>query len=158
MTARKRPEAAERPRWPYFGPPQKRLVFAGFGIWIGTALPWFIFRPLGISRYASPLAASWVLWAGLMAMAGAMARWRTLALLSAVMGGATALYIGFWQMLQILQRCGFDTNLECFPGPGVFAVQAAAVVVLFQAWRLYQGVRSGPAGRDRPVGPTEPRR
>ena len=143
MPTKKGSTRAERPRWPYFGPPQKRLVFAGFGIWIGIALPWFIFRPLGITRYASPLAASWILWAGLMAMAGAMARWRTLALISAVMGGGTALFFGFWQMLVILQRCGFDVQLECFPGPGLFVVQAAAAVVLFQGWRLFQGMRSG---------------
>lgn len=140
-TPNRRP-SAERPRWPYFGPPQKRLLFAGFGIWIGTALPWFVFRPLGVTRYASPLAASWILWAGLMALAGAMARWRMVALVSAVMGGGTALYIGFWQMLLILQRCGFDTRLQCFPGPGVVLVQATAAVVLFQAWRLFQGLRS----------------
>ncbi len=138
----KRSPSAERPRWPYFGPPQKRLLFAGFGIWIGTALPWFVFRPLGVTRYASPLAASWILWAGLMALAGAMARWRMVALVSAVMGGGTALYIGLWQMVLILQRCGFDTRLRCFPGPGVVVVQAAAAVVLFQAWRLFQGLRS----------------
>ena len=66
----------QRPRWPYFGAPQRRLVFAGFGIWVGTALPWFVFRPLGLTRYASPMAASWVLWAGLMALAGAVVRWR----------------------------------------------------------------------------------
>lgn len=142
-TGEKGSPAAQRPRWPYFGPPQKRLVFAGFGIWIGLALPWFIFRPLGISRYASPLAASWVLWAGLMAMAGAMVRWRLLALVSAVLGGVTALYIGVWQTALIVQRCGFDLQLQCFPGPGVILVQATALVVLFQAWRLFQGARPG---------------
>jgi hypothetical protein len=142
-TRKKDPAPAQRPRWPYFGPPQKRLVFAGFGIWIGLALPWFVFRPLGITRYASPLAASWVLWAGLMAMAGAMARWRLLALISALLGGGTALYIGSWQMLLILQRCGLDVRLQCFPGPGVLLVQAVAAVVLFQAWQLFQGLRSG---------------
>jgi len=142
-TRKKDPTSGKRARWPYFGPPQKRLVFAGFAIWIGTALPWFVFRPLGITRYASPLAASWILWAGLMAMAGAMARWRLVALISALLGGGTALYIGFWQMLLILQRCGFDARLQCFPGPGVFVIQATAAVVLFQAWRLYQGLRSG---------------
>jgi hypothetical protein len=135
--------AGERPRWPYFGPPQKRLVFAGFAIWIGLALPWFIFRPLGISRYASPLAASWVLWAGLMAMAGAMARWRLVALISGLLGGATAMYMGVWQTLLILRRCGLDLQFQCFPGPGVFIVQLAAGVVLFQAWRLFQGLRTG---------------
>lgn len=143
MATKRGPARAERPRWPYFGAPQKRLLFAGFGMWIGTALPWFIFRPLGISRYASPLAASWVLWAGLMALAGAVARWRILALFSALAGGGTALFLGFWQMLLILQRCGFDLQLRCFPGPGVLIVQVAAVVVLFQGWRLFQGLRAG---------------
>ena len=143
MAAPNGPAPAKRPRWPYFGAPQKRLVFAGFGIWIGLALPWFIFRPLGISRYASPLAASWVLWAGLMVLAGAVARWHLLALLSALAGGGTAFFFGFWQMLVILQRCGFDFQLQCFPGPGVFIVQATAMVVLYQAYLLFQTMRSG---------------
>jgi hypothetical protein len=138
-----RPAPAKRPRWPYFGQPQKRLLFAGFGIWIGTALPWFFFRPLGITRFASPLAASWLLWAGLMAMAGAVARWRVVALVSALAGGGTALFFGFWQMLVILQRCGFDLQLRCFPGPGVFLIQIAGAVALFQAWRLFQSARAG---------------
>ena len=61
------PAPADKPRWPYFGRPQKTLVFAGLATWAGVALPWFFFRPLNITRYASPLAASWLLWAGLMA-------------------------------------------------------------------------------------------
>lgn len=134
--------AANRPKWPYFGAPQKRLVLAGFGIWVGTALPWFIFRPLGITRHASPLAASWVLWAGLMVLAGAVARWRLLALVSALVGGGTALTLAFWQMLLIFQRCGFDTQLECVPGPGVFLVQSTAAVGLFQSYLLFQMMRS----------------
>jgi hypothetical protein len=132
-----------RGRWPYFGAPQRRLVFAGFGIWIGLALPWFISRPLGVSRHASPIAASWVLWAGLMVLAGAVARWRLLALVSALTGGGTAFVLGFWQMLVILQRCGFDVHLRCFPGPGLFVVQALAALGLFQGYRLLRGMRTG---------------
>lgn len=142
MAASKRPVPAHKPRWPYFGVPQKRLLFAGFGIWIGTALPWFIFRPLGITRYASPLAASWLLWAGLMALAGAVARWRFLALVSAALGGGTALILSGWQMLIILDRCGVDVRLECVPGPGLFLIIATAIVVLVQGWRLFQATRA----------------
>jgi hypothetical protein len=129
----------QRPRWPYFGAPQRRLVFAGFGIWVGTALPWFVFRPLGLTRYASPVAASWVLWAGLMVLAGAVVRWRLLALVSAVAGAGTAFVLAFWQMLVILQRCGFDVHLRCFPGPGLFVVQALAAVGLYQGYKLVRG-------------------
>lgn len=144
MAVTERPVTAEKPRWPYFGAPQKRMVLAGFGIWIGTALPWFIFRPLGITRHASPLAASWVLWAGLMVMAGAVARWKVLAIVSAVLGGVTAFTFASWQMAQILNACGgIDTNLNCVPGPGVFIVQGTAGVALFQAWRLRQTARPG---------------
>lgn len=109
------------------------------GIWIGTALPWFVFRPLGVTRYASAMAASWVLWAGLMMLAGAVARWRLLALVSAVAGGGTGFVLGFWQMLVILQRCGFDVHLRCFPGPGLFVVQALAAVGLYQGYKLARG-------------------
>jgi hypothetical protein len=138
-----RPEAARKPRWPYFGAPQKRLVLAGFGIWIGTALPWFIFRPLDVTRHASPLAASWVLWAGLMVIAGAVARWKVLALLSALAGGATAFTLAVWQMLTVFDACGgVDFGLNCVPGPGVFVVQGTAAVAIFQGWLLLRMVRS----------------
>lgn len=144
MAVTERPESAKKPRWPYFGPPQKRLVLAGFGIWIGTALPWFIFRPLDVTRHASPLAASWVLWGGLMVIAGAVARWKLLALLSALAGGATAFTLSSWQMLNIVEVCGgVDFSLNCVPGPGIFFVQGTAAVALFQAWLLLRTARAG---------------
>ncbi|MGH8999536.1 MAG: hypothetical protein ACRDY7_09110 [Acidimicrobiia bacterium] len=133
--------AATKAKWPYFGRAQKLIVFAGVGIWLGLAMPWFIFRPLGITRYASPLAASWVLWAGLMTIAGAIARWRLLAVLSAVGGAGTAFVFAFWQMLRVFQVCGFDVRLRCVPGPGVFAVQAAAAFALYQAYRMFRTAR-----------------
>lgn len=125
-------------RWPYLGPPQKRMLVAALAVWGGVGLPWFVFRPLGITRYASPLAASWVLWAGLMAIAGAVVRWKLVAVFSAVAGAATALSIGFWQTLVILDNCGFRFQLQCFPGPGVFVVQAAAGFALYQAYRMFR--------------------
>ena len=143
MATSKRPVPAQKPRWPYFGLTQKRLLFAGFGIWIGTALPWLILRPLGITRYASPLAASWLLWAGLMALAAAVARWRIVALVSALLGGGTALVLSGWQLLLILDRCGIDLRFDCVPGPGLFLVIVAAVVVLVQGRRLVQMMRAG---------------
>ena len=51
--------------------------------------------------------------------------------------------VGFWQMIVILQTCGFDLQLQCFPGPGVFVVQAAATLGLFQGYRLFRAMRSG---------------
>lgn len=145
MTVKKpgKPAAADKPRWPYFGKPQKVMVFAGFGMWIGVALPWFVLRELNITRFASPLAASWVLWAGLMAFAGAVARWRLLAVVSAVAGGGTAFVISFWQLLIIFQRCGFDVRMRCFPGPGVFAIVATSMVVLVQGYRVFMAARTG---------------
>lgn len=140
MAAGKDPAEKQKPRWPYFGAAQKRLLFCGFVIWIATALPWLIIRPLGISRHASPLAASWLLWAGLMSMAGAMARWRMLALTSAVLAGGTAIVLAGWQTLDVLDRCQLRhaVALRCVPGPGLFILLVASVFVLFQAWRIFQ--------------------
>jgi hypothetical protein len=128
-------------RWPYFGKPQKLILFAGFGIWLGLGLPWFVFRPLGVTRYASPMAATWVLWAGLMTLAGAIARWRFLAVLSGVAGAVTAFVMAFWQMLRVFDACGIDFKLECFPGPGVFAVEAAAILALYQSYKIFRLTR-----------------
>lgn len=129
-------QPAAQPRWPYFGQPQRVLIFCGLAMFFGSILPWVIIRPFNFS--ASALARAWTLWAGLMAMAGGVARWRPLVLTSAVGAGGVAGYLAFWQGLRIFQDCAVRhiVRFRCVPGPGLLIVLAAGLVALWQAWRL----------------------
>lgn len=135
-----------RPRWPYFGPAQKLLVGCGFAIWIGVALPWVILPPVDIYLRVSPLTVSWLLWAGLMTLAGGIAPWRPAALASAVGGGGTAVYLAMWQTQRLLQRCGLSSlaSLDCLPGPGLLLAFGAGALALWQAWRILRPAPGSP--------------
>ncbi|MGH9038259.1 MAG: hypothetical protein ACRD0O_21095 [Acidimicrobiia bacterium] len=132
------PGSRTRPRWPYFGQPQKLLLGCGLAMWMGSSLPWVIIRPLGFYGRASLLALSWVLWAGLMTMGAAIAPWRLVTLVSSVGGGAVAVYLALWQTWRVFQACPFSkiVRLECVPGPGVVIILAAGAVAMWQGWRL----------------------
>ena len=123
--------AAEK--WPYLGPPQKRLLIAGITMWVGAVLPWVLV--LGQSLRAAPLAMSWALWAGLMTLAAASVRWRMIAALSALLGGGGALYLAVWQSTTLFKAC-LSTN--CLPGPGVMLLFGAGILGLLQALTLFK--------------------
>lgn len=121
-------------RWPYFGVFQRNLLFAGAGAWISAALPWALV--LGKALWGSPMAASWVLWAGLMTMAGAAVKWRSLAALSGVIGGGVAVFFALWQTTHIVQACSLSLN--CVPGPGLGLLLIAGIVAIKNSYRLYR--------------------
>lgn len=120
-------------RWPYLGPPQKRLLIAGISMWVGALLPWVLV--LGQSLRAAPLAMSWALWAGLMTLAAASVRWRTIAALSAALGGGGALYLAIWQSTTLFKAC---LSTDCLPGPGVMLLFGAGILGLLQALKLFR--------------------
>lgn len=124
--------AAEK--WPYLGQPQKWLLIAGITMWIGSLLPWVLV--LGQSLRAAPLAMSWALWAGLMTLAAASVRWRTIATFSAALGAGAALYLAIWQSTTLLKAC---LSTQCLPGPGVVLLFGAGIFGLLQALWLFRG-------------------
>ena len=130
------PEPKARPRWPYFGSAQKILIGCGIGIWMCSSLAWVIIRPFNFP--ASALARAWVLWAGLMTMGAGIARWRMVAVISAVIGGGTAIYLGSWQLLKVFDDCDLShmLDLRCVPGPGLVMTLAAGFISVWQGWRL----------------------
>ena len=125
----------ERRRWPYHGAPQRALLFAAAGVFLGAALPWALI--LGRWLWASPLAISWVLWAGLMTIVAAWVPWRPVVVLSALVGGGTAVGFAVWQTARIFDAC--PLSLECLPGPGVGVLLAAGAAALYQAVQLLRG-------------------
>ena len=140
------PRPGSRPRWPYFGQPQKLLLGCGLAMWLGSSLPWVIIRPLGFYGRVSLLALAWMLWAGLMTMGAAIAPWRLVTLVSAVGGGGVAAYLALWQTLRVFQTCPFSkiVYLDCVPGPGVIITFAAGALAMWQGWRLRPVI--GPPG------------
>jgi hypothetical protein len=123
---------AERKRWPYHGAPQRALLFAAAGVFVGAALPWALVLERWL--WASPLAISWILWAGLMTIVAAWVRWRAVVLTSAVLGGGTAVFFALWQMSRVFDLCGF--SVQCLPGPGVGVLLAAGATALYQAVQI----------------------
>jgi hypothetical protein len=121
-------------KWPYFGVFQRNLLFAGLGMWIGAALPWALV--LGKALWGAPMAASWVLWAGLITVAGGAVRWRNLAALSGFIGGVVAAYFALWQTTHIVQTCSL--SIHCVPGPGVGLVLIGGIVAIVNSYRLYR--------------------
>lgn len=121
-------------KWPYFGVFQRNLLFAGIGVWIGAALPWAFV--LGKALWGSPMAASWSLWAGLITIAGGMVRWRTVAALSGLVGGAVAAFFALWQTTHIVQTCSL--SIHCVPGPGLGLLLIAGIVAITNSYRLYR--------------------
>jgi hypothetical protein len=97
-------------------------------------------------RDESPLALSWTLWAGLMTVAGAMARRRLVLVVSALGGGGTAVFLTGWQVVRLLRICGGAdmVGLRCLPGPGVALALTAGAFAVWQAWRV---LATGSAGR-----------
>lgn len=121
-------------KWPYFGVFQRNLLFAGLGMWIGVALPWALV--LGKALWGAPMAASWALWAGLIAIAGGAVRWRNLAALSGLIGGTVAVYFALWQTTHIVQTCSL--SIHCVPGPGLGLLLIGGIVAITNSYRLYR--------------------
>ncbi len=121
-----------QPRWPYLGPPQRTILFAAFGILLGTAFPWAVI--FGRFLWGSPLAITWTLWAGLTVLAAGVIKWRVVVLLSAALGGGTAAFFALWQTFQIFVRCGL--TIYCLPGPGLGLLLVAGGAALYQTLRL----------------------
>ncbi len=126
----------ERRRWPYHGAPQRALLFAAAGVFLAAALPWALVLERWL--WGSPLAISWVLWAGLMTVVAAWVPWRLVVVLSALLGGGTAVGFAVWQTARIFDVC--PLSLECLPGPGVGMLLAAGGAALYQAVQLLRGV------------------
>lgn len=122
-----------RSGWPYL-PSQKILLVAGIGILAGTALPWVLL--FGKAVWGTPLAVSWTLWAGIMVLASAAVRWRTIVLVSAFIGGGVALYFGAWQTLRIMTTC---FSFHCLPGPGLGLLVIGGIAALYQVVRMVRG-------------------
>jgi hypothetical protein len=124
--------AGHRKRWPYLGPPQRALLFAAAGVFLAAALPWALILERWL--WGSPLAISWVLWAGLMTIVAAWMPWRVVVVVSALAGGGTAVVLAVWQTARIFDVC--PLSLQCLPGPGLGVLLAAGTAALYQTVQL----------------------
>ena len=119
-------------------PGQRTILLGALAILVGTALPWAVI--LGQLLWGSPLAITWTLSAGLMTLAGSAVRWRPIVLVSAALGGGTAVFFAVWQTVRILDRC---LSLDCLPGPGLGLLLGGGGVAFYEAARLARGKDRG---------------
>jgi hypothetical protein len=101
-------------------------------VFVGAALPWAFV--LGRWFWGSPLALSWILWAGLMTIVAAWMPWRTVVVVSALAGGGTAIVFAVWQSFRVFSLC--PLSLDCLPGPGLGVLLAAGATALYQAAQI----------------------
>lgn len=130
MASAARAKRGEQKKWPHFAA-QRTLLYAGLGMMVGAFLPWALILGQGLG--ASPMARAWILWAGLMTLAGTMTRWRPVVISSAALGGATAVYFSVWQTGKIMSAC---LSLQCLPGPGLGVLLFAGGAALYWTYRM----------------------
>jgi hypothetical protein len=130
MASAARAKAGEQRRWPYFAA-QRTFLYAGLGIIIGAFLPWALILGQGLG--ASPMARAWTLWAGLMILAGTMAKWRPLVISSGLLGGGAAVYFSLWQTSKIVSTC---FSAQCLPGPGLGLLLFGGGAAVWWSYRM----------------------
>lgn len=128
--------AVPRPRWPYLGPAQSRLLLAAAGMLVGSFLPWVDTAFGRFTGMSGP--GVWTFYAGVLALAGSMLRRRRLALAHAWLAAIVCVVLPLWQGMKLLQVCGGGA---CAPSTGLVVVLGAGVYAGVQAHRM--GRREG---------------
>lgn len=128
---------AARPRWPYLGPGQSRLLFAAIAILIGSFLPWVQTAVGTFTGMAGP--GVWTFYAGVLALAGAMIRRRRVALAHAWLAGAACVALPLWQAGRLFQVCDGGA---CAPASGLVLVLGAGIYACLQARRMTRGAHA----------------
>lgn len=103
-------------------------------MWVACALPWAVF--LGRALWGAPMAVTWALWAGLVTIAAAVVKWRTIAVLSGLAGGGVAVFFAIWQTVHMIDRCGF--TISCVPGPGLGLLLLAGAAAAWHSVLLHR--------------------
>jgi hypothetical protein len=130
--SRPRPAVIAR-RWPYAGEGQKTLLLAAGMALIASFLPW-LSTPVGnMSGMHGP--GVWTLYAAVLGIAGAMIKWRRVALLHALPLGVAATLLPVWQLLRIADRVGWFAGWA--PATGMVLAFGAGRLALRAAWRLH---------------------
>jgi hypothetical protein len=118
-------------------PAQRQLLFAAFGVIVGSFLPWVTVN-MGLSYSGFAGAGLYTFYLGIFGIAGGLVPRRRMA---AVQGGIVALGavgLPLWQLLHLVSRVGFGGWL---PGAGLIMVLASGVLAGLSTWQL---VRNDP--------------
>ena len=126
---------AVRRRWPYAGRGQKLLLGASLVIMVASFLPWVDTAVGTFTGMAGP--GVWTLYAGFLGLGGALVRRRRLAVIQAVLTGATAIALPAWQLARLARICTWNS---CVPSTGLLLVLVSGVVALMAAWQLHAEV------------------
>lgn len=123
--------AGARVRWPYQGRPQLHLLLAAVPLVVGSFLPWLETGLLTFPGTAGP--GLWTLCAGVVALAGAMAKRRVIVLGHAAVVAMAGVGLPVWQVARMARLVGWE---GWFPGTGMFLVLVGGVASAVAAVRL----------------------
>jgi hypothetical protein len=113
-------------------PAQRQLLFAAFGVIVGSFLPWVTIN-MGLSYSGFAGAGLYTFYLGIFGIAAGLVPRRRMA---AVQGGIVALGavgLPLWQLLHLVSRVGLGGWL---PGAGLIMVLASGVLAGLSTWQL----------------------
>lgn len=120
-----------KPRWPYQGRPQLHLLLATVPLIVGSFLPWLETGLLTLPGTSGP--GLWTLCAGVVGLAGAMLRRRTVVLGHAAAVAVVGIGLPVWQIARMFRLAGWG---GWFPGSGMFLVAVGGIASAVAAVRL----------------------
>ncbi len=126
---------APRPRWPYLGRPQRRLLIAAFLVLFGSVTPWV--DTVGGNLLGVQGGGLYTLSAGGIGLAGAFFRRRGVVLAHAFVLAGTPLVIATWQVARLI-AIGCDFRV-CAPGVGLVITLAGGAIAASATRQLLRG-------------------
>lgn len=118
-------------------PAQKSLLWAGFGITVGSFMPWLT---TGLDVYSGFQGAGrFTFYFGIIAIAGGLMPWRTLAAVHAIIAASAAIALPVWQIARLFNKVGFS---GWTPGIGLMVVLFGGLVCASVFYRLLFSSRS----------------
>lgn len=127
-------------RWPYQGPPQRRLLVAALLVLIGAVTPWI--DVLGANVLGVQGAGMYTLAAGGIGLAGAFFRRRAVVIGHAAVLAVTPLVLGGWQAGRLV-AIGCDFRV-CAPSFGLVLTLAGGAVAAAATRQLLRGAPRAP--------------
>lgn len=113
-------------------PAQRQLLFASFGVIVGSFLPW-VTTTMGLSYSGFAGAGLYTFYLGVFGVAGGLVPRPRLAALQGGIVAVSAVGLPLWQLLHLIARVGVGGWL---PGAGLVVVLASGLLAGLSSWQL----------------------
>lgn len=129
-------------------PGQKKLLYASIAIFLGSWLPWFSTNVGNVSATGFSFDTSapvltlsgqpglWTWMASFMALAAALAPWRSFSIANAGLAALVSLGLPLFFLYRALSGSSFFAQADWLPGPGLVFLAAGAVMCIIAVREL----------------------